>query len=291
VPRASGTPPSKAAIVVRQSADAETADAIEALIQQAPDRALCRINVLEFAAQRGLDEERAIAAFLHAARLGIFELSWNVLCPSCGGVIEASETLKSVNKDEYHCGWCAAGYMPVLDEIVEVTFTVNRRVRRIVDPVAVAVDHRLLEAERVDQEPDQGPGVVCPQGRPDLRLWRAFLHDCAFLRARCRPGRYRARSTQASPAAQSPAWTFRNSSAIHWLVQREDQGQEGGRQAPVASGRHAALPVAGVPGHVGTQRLGGHPAAVLVKRQLVKRQLVSRPFARRPFARRPFVGR
>ena len=42
-----------------------------------------------------------------------------------------SATLKSVNRERYHCAWCAAGYEPVLDEIVEVTFTVNRRVRRI----------------------------------------------------------------------------------------------------------------------------------------------------------------
>jgi class 3 adenylate cyclase len=117
--------------VLRQSADPGTVDAIEALVRHAPDRALCRINVLGFAAERGLDEERAIAAFLHAARLGIFELSWNVLCPGCGGVLEASETLKRVDQDEYHCAWCAAGYTPILDEIVEVTFTVSRRVRRI----------------------------------------------------------------------------------------------------------------------------------------------------------------
>ena len=117
--------------VLRQSADPETADAIERLVQDAPDRELCRVNVLDFAAKNRLDEERAIAAFLHAARLGIFELSWNVLCPGCGGVLDSSTTLKSVDKDEYACAWCAAGYTPILDEIVEVTFTVNRRVRRI----------------------------------------------------------------------------------------------------------------------------------------------------------------
>jgi len=117
--------------VLRQSADPDTVDAIEKLVQDAPDRALCRVNVLDFAAQRGLDEERAVAAFLHAARLGIFELAWNVLCPGCGGVLDTSTTLKSVNKDEYACAWCAAGYAPTLDEIVEVTFTVSRRVRRI----------------------------------------------------------------------------------------------------------------------------------------------------------------
>src|SRR3984893_16790559 len=89
--------------VLRQSADPDTVDAIEKLVQDAPDRALCRINVLEFAARRGLEEERAVAAFLHAARLGIFELSWNVLCPGCGGVLEASEALKSVDPEDYHC--------------------------------------------------------------------------------------------------------------------------------------------------------------------------------------------
>jgi class 3 adenylate cyclase len=117
--------------LLRQSADACIVDAIEKLVEDAPDRDLCRINVLDFAAKKGLDEEKSIAAFLHAARLGLFELSWNVLCPSCGGVLDAGSTLRSVNRGEYHCAWCAAGYEPILDEIVEVTFTVNRRVRRI----------------------------------------------------------------------------------------------------------------------------------------------------------------
>src|SRR6266852_173852 len=117
--------------VLRQSTDPDTVDALEKLVQDAPDRALCRINVLEFAVKRSIDEERVIAAFLHAARLGIFELAWNVLCPGCGGVLDTSATLKSVKKDEYACAWCAAGYTPTLDEIVEVTFTVSRRVRRI----------------------------------------------------------------------------------------------------------------------------------------------------------------
>lgn len=117
--------------LLQQSADPGTVAAIEELVRDAQDHALCRINVLDFAAMMQLDEERAIAAFLHAARVGIFELSWNVLCPSCGGVLDASTTLKSINREQYHCAWCAAGYEPILDEIVEVTFTVNRRVRRI----------------------------------------------------------------------------------------------------------------------------------------------------------------
>src|SRR3954465_12244119 len=93
--------------VLRQSADREVAAAVEKLVRKGQDRELCRINVLAFAKQRGLNEEKVIAAFLHAARLGIFELSWNVLCPGCGGVLEAGATLKTVSSEEYSCSLCA----------------------------------------------------------------------------------------------------------------------------------------------------------------------------------------
>ena len=117
--------------VLRQSASAAVVSAIEALVEEALDPALCRVNVLRFAAEHGLDEEAAIATFLHAARLGIFELSWNVVCPGCGGVLGEGATLKTVGHDDYVCALCASGYEPSLDQMVEVTFTINRRIRRI----------------------------------------------------------------------------------------------------------------------------------------------------------------
>ncbi len=116
---------------LRQSADPDVVCAIEALVRDAPDNRLNRINALAFAAKTGLNEDRVIAAFLHAARLGLFEMSWNVLCPGCGGVLDAGASLKTVNQTEYGCALCAAGYEPTLDEMVEVTFTVTPRTRRI----------------------------------------------------------------------------------------------------------------------------------------------------------------
>jgi class 3 adenylate cyclase len=127
--------------IVRQSADADAVAAMEALVRNAPDHELCRVNVLDFATKRGLNEERVIAAFLHAARVGIFELSWNVLCPGCGGVLAATATLRNVHKENYECALCAAGYEPTLDEMVEVTFTVSPQVRRIAahDPNTLSI--------------------------------------------------------------------------------------------------------------------------------------------------------
>jgi class 3 adenylate cyclase len=116
---------------LRQAADPDVADAVEQLVRHAPDDALCRVNALDLAGRAKLDEERVIAGMLHATRLGLFDLLWNILCPSCGGVIDTNATLKTVTRPEYRCAFCAAGYEPILDEVVEVTFTVNPRLREI----------------------------------------------------------------------------------------------------------------------------------------------------------------
>src|SRR5207248_10810907 len=116
---------------LRETADAATAAAIEGLIKSGEDGDLVRINVLAFAAARGLDEEHAIAAFLHAAQLGIFELSWDVLCPFCGGVLDITTSLKDVHREPYECALCSKSLEPSLDEMVEVVFTVSPRVRKI----------------------------------------------------------------------------------------------------------------------------------------------------------------
>ena len=116
---------------LRNSADPQVVAAIEALIREGTDRQLCRVNVVSFAVLNGLDEEKAVGGFLHAARLGLFDLTWNVLCPGCGGVLDVTHTLKSVHKEAYDCALCASGCEPTLDEMVEVAFTVDPRVRRI----------------------------------------------------------------------------------------------------------------------------------------------------------------
>jgi class 3 adenylate cyclase len=117
--------------VLKQTADPAVADAIAGLVDNGEDHELNRINVLDFSKRRGFDEERVISGFLHASRLGLFDLTWNVLCPGCSGVLDAHDTLKSLRPDDYHCGLCSCGYEPSVDEQVEVAFTVSPKIRRI----------------------------------------------------------------------------------------------------------------------------------------------------------------
>ena len=117
--------------VLRQSADPRAAAAIERLVREASDSELHRINVLDFSAANSLPLNHALDAFLHATRLGMFEMSWNVLCPGCGGVLNANTSMKTLHQHDYPCALCAAGYEPSLDEMVEVAFSVSPRLRKI----------------------------------------------------------------------------------------------------------------------------------------------------------------
>ncbi|HVZ13572.1 MAG TPA: adenylate/guanylate cyclase domain-containing protein [Bauldia sp.] len=117
--------------LLRRTADPAAAAAIEEVVTKGTDRDLNRINPLAFAEKHHLNTEATIAAFLHAARLGLFEMQWNMLCPGCGGVLGENASLKTVHEDVYNCRLCAAGYEPTLDETIDVNFTVSPRVRRI----------------------------------------------------------------------------------------------------------------------------------------------------------------
>jgi class 3 adenylate cyclase len=143
---------------LRNSADPGVVDAIEALVRDGKDRQLIRVNVLAFAARHSLDEEKIISAFLHASRLGLFELNWNVLCPGCGGVLDSSLQLKSVHKEAYDCALCSKAYEPTLDEMVEVAFTVSPKVRKI-----AAHDRHLLPAWEYFRQIFWGSGIDLPE--------------------------------------------------------------------------------------------------------------------------------
>ena len=118
-------------VALRQLADERVVDMLERMVRDAPDHALNRMNALDLAAKADVGEERVIAALLHAVGLGMLEMTWSVMCPSCAGVLSANKSLKTLNSAQYNCAFCAAGYETTLDNLVEVTFTVSPRVRKI----------------------------------------------------------------------------------------------------------------------------------------------------------------
>jgi class 3 adenylate cyclase len=217
--------------VLERTADAAVVAAIRELVMHGEDRRLNRINVLDFAAKHGFGEEAVIAAFLHAARLGLFEMSWNVLCPGCGGVLDANTSLRTVRQETYNCALCAAGYEPTLDELVEVTFTVSPRVRRIAahDPDSLppweyarqifwgsGVDlpeenyEQILETVTLDalEVPPGGKAVLSVQlPKEFVILFEPVTHAAHFFDVQGEPGRERQSFSAVYNKVQAPTGT------------------------------------------------------------------------------------
>ena len=105
--------------------------ALRTFVDEAGDFELSRINALEFAAKNALPTHQVVEGLLHAARVGLFDMQWNVTCPGCGGVLDAGADLRTFQKSEYPCTLCASAYEPKLDELVEVVFALNPSVRRL----------------------------------------------------------------------------------------------------------------------------------------------------------------
>jgi class 3 adenylate cyclase len=163
---------------LRRSAESGVVDAIEDLVRNGRDEELARVNAVGFATDRGLDEEKVIAALLHASRLGLFEMSWNILCPSCGGVLGANATLKSVRQQDYHCAFCALTSEPTLDDTVEVSFTVSPRIRGI-----GAHDPDSLSFWDYHRQVFYGSGLAFPESGTFDALSRKALLETVELKA------------------------------------------------------------------------------------------------------------
>ena len=103
---------------------------LENAVRTGDDYDLFRINPLRFAAERGIAEVEAIDLFLCAARQGLFDMNWELLCPACAAVVSSFSRLRAVHA-HYHCDLCRVNFDTSLDDFVEVSFTVNRMIREI----------------------------------------------------------------------------------------------------------------------------------------------------------------
>ncbi|MGY5807577.1 DUF5939 domain-containing protein [Rhizobium sp. LEGMi198b] len=114
---------------------------LEALIRSGDDLSLYRINPLAFARDRAIAEAESIDLFLHATRNGLFEMSWDVVCPQSGMVLDSFGALRTL-KTHYVCGLCDVSGETNLDDFIEVTFTVSPHLRRLPfhDPGSLSVE-------------------------------------------------------------------------------------------------------------------------------------------------------
>jgi class 3 adenylate cyclase len=106
-------------------------DTLTALVAAGEDLELFRINPIQYARQVGIAPGEAIDLFLHAVKLGMFEMDWQVVCDTCGGVTNRLAHLEGVHS-EFECPVCTRHGPTMLDDVIRVSFTVSPRVRKVV---------------------------------------------------------------------------------------------------------------------------------------------------------------
>jgi adenylate cyclase len=95
---------------------------------EAGDLEVVRMRPFELADRWGQDRMKVLLLFLYAARSGVLDLAWDVLCPNCRMPSRRIQTLAQM-KSEAHCDTCDVKYGADFARSVEVRFTVNPAVR------------------------------------------------------------------------------------------------------------------------------------------------------------------
>src|SRR6478672_5078581 len=101
----------------------------ETLIRSGDEVSIYRANTLAFARDRGVAEPESIDVFLYAARAGLVDMHWDILCPHSGLVLESFGKLRAL-RSHFVCGLCDIDGQTDLDDFIEVSFSVSPQVRR-----------------------------------------------------------------------------------------------------------------------------------------------------------------
>src|ERR1700710_1393718 len=89
-----------------------------------------KINAFRVAHELGVPRVEMLRGLLFATRLGLFDLNWDIRCPSCTGTPDYHRALMKL-LPHAHCGLCNLDFAIDFEEQVEVTFTANPDARKI----------------------------------------------------------------------------------------------------------------------------------------------------------------
>ncbi|MAP93110.1 adenylate/guanylate cyclase domain-containing protein [Candidatus Poribacteria bacterium] len=105
-------------------------DKLEEFISNSDDYDLFRVNPLRFSIENDISESDGIDLFLWASKLNLFEMNWELLCPACGDHIQSFRHLNTM-QDKIFCSLCQCEQIAALDDWIQVTFTINSKIRHI----------------------------------------------------------------------------------------------------------------------------------------------------------------
>jgi class 3 adenylate cyclase len=155
-----------------EGADADTLARLVELVQRGDDLDLYRIQILPLARRWKVDEFKLLSTCLKATRVGLLQMSWDVICPHCRGVRAEVKTLGEVPA-RGDCKACGIDFDTDRENSIEITFHVHPSVREVEKLFFCSAEPAKKSHIKLFQ-------IVPPRGR--LRV-----------ATRLHPGRYRLR--------------------------------------------------------------------------------------------------
>ncbi|MBM3266890.1 MAG: hypothetical protein FJZ01_04500 [Candidatus Sericytochromatia bacterium] len=93
-----------------------------------------KMRAFSLADRWGLPRVATLKLFLHATRLGLLDLSWDMVCPHCRGGKQAGDNLSDLS-EAAHCTSCNVDFETDFSRSVELTFHPNASIRQVTQQV------------------------------------------------------------------------------------------------------------------------------------------------------------
>ena len=150
-------------------------------IEQRDEGDLTRIRPYALADAWREDRRTTLRLLLHAAREGMLDLRWDVICPLCRGSKEKVDALDRLPEGRVHCATCMVDFETNLERSVELTFVPSAGIRAVQAGVFCVAGPRTTPHVLIQQ-------LLAPSERREVQ-------------APLPPGHYRVRTLDGSRSA------------------------------------------------------------------------------------------
>ena len=116
--------------LIQQGTSPMLIERLETFLNEADELSVQRIRPYALADHWNESRRTVLEMFLRATRAGIFDMSWDLLCPSCRGTTSGHTNLGEV-QGHSHCSTCQIDFNVNFDHNIEVVFKPNPSVRPV----------------------------------------------------------------------------------------------------------------------------------------------------------------
>jgi class 3 adenylate cyclase len=102
----------------------------EAILKE-DDWGLIHINPIQFSKKYSIPSSDGVNLFIHSSKIGLMDMSYQMVCPRCGGYAFSHNSLDTIQPDEFFCSVCYIKNQSNLDDMVEVTFSIHMSIKTL----------------------------------------------------------------------------------------------------------------------------------------------------------------